>query len=143
MSSSREKRPRLSKFSHDTAARRERQTEFALWRREFLKLGNLFVIAHSPRRKNDDLCRWRQRHFAERHPKGAEVFVGIVLHEHIEQIGAFPIVHRDRDFRFELLQHFARGVGRHGEGAANWDHGNVHLAEGFDLFVGQLVAQIA
>src|SRR6185369_16082718 len=136
MSSSREKRPKLSRFKmHRSKARAAEKIGW--WN------SHLSVIAHSPRRKNNDLCRRRQRRFAESHAEGGEIFVGIILDEHVEEVRAFSVVHRDRDLWFELLQHFACGVRRHRERTANRYHSDVHLAEGFDLFVGQLVAQIA
>ena len=90
MSSSREKRPKLSRFKmHRSKARAAEKIGW--WN------SHLSVIAHSPRRKNNDLCRRRQCRFAESHAVGGEIFVGIILDEHVEEVRAFSVVHRDRD----------------------------------------------
>ena len=52
-------------------------------------------------------------------------------------------MHRDRDLRFQLLQDLARCVRRHGERSADGDHRNIDLAECFNLFLGEFVAQVA
>ena len=71
---------------------------------------------------------------------GVEIFVRIAFDEHVQEVSAFPVVHWDSDLRFQLLQNLPRGVRRHGKRAADRNHRDIYLAEGFDLFFGELVA---
>ena len=52
-------------------------------------------------------------------------------------------MHGDGNLRLKLLQDFARGIRRHGEGAADGNHRDIDFAECLDLLGGQFVAQIA
>ena len=60
----------------------------------------LSIVAHLPWRKHYDLRRRRQGDFAERHDMLVEVFMRIAFDEHVEQVGALPIMHRDGDLGF-------------------------------------------
>ena len=53
------------------------------------------------------------------------------------------MMHRDRDLRLELCQDFSGEVRVHGAPAAYRRQGNVDLAEGFDLLLIELLAQVA
>ena len=52
-------------------------------------------------------------------------------------------MHGNGDLGFQLPQNLPRRVRRHGEGAADRDHGNIHLAKCLDLIFRQFMAQVA
>ena len=63
--------------------------------------------------------------------------------EHVEKLRAFAVVHGYRYLWFELRDHFASSVRRHGEGAADGDHGNIDLTECLDLFRSEFMGEVA